>query len=129
LVIIPNNAISNSPYKNFSLTKDLRVVVDTSVAYDSDLKFVEEVAEAAITKQFPYRASDFEFYYMSFGDSAINIQLRFWIQAKDRFSLTKSRSQAIVIVKDAFELNGIDIPFPIRSLYVTSHDDGKNPLQ
>ncbi len=129
LVIIPNNAISNNPYKNFSLTKDLRVVVDTSVAYDSDLKFVEEIAEAAITKQFPYRASDFEFYYMSFGDSAINIQLRFWIQAKDRFSLTKSRSQAIVIVKDAFELNGIDIPFPIRSLYVTSHDDGKNPLQ
>lgn len=116
LVIIPNSTISNNSYKNFSLTKDLRVVIETGVGYESDLKLVEDVARKAITGAFPYRKDEFEFYYTSFGDSSINVQLRFWIQATQKFAMTKAKSHAIVLIKESFEKSDINIPFPIRTV-------------
>ncbi len=116
LVVIPNNSISNNPYKNYSLTRDLRVVVKTGVAYDSDLDKVSTVARDVILRSFPYRESDFEFYYTSFGESSIDLEIRFWIQATDRFSLTKARSIAIKLIKETFEAESINIPFPIRTV-------------
>lgn len=116
LVVIPNNSISGNPYKNYSLTRDLRVVVKTGVAYDSDLHKVREVAKEVILKAFPHREAEFEFYYTAFGDSSIDLEIRFWIQATDRFSLTKAKSEAIMIIKEAFESASIDIPYPIRTV-------------
>ncbi len=116
LVVIPNNSISNNPYKNYSLTKDLRVMIDVGVGYDSDLEKVISITKNAIIKEFPYRSEDFEFYYTAFGDSAINIQIRFWIQATKQQTMTKARSRAIVLIKKAYEEGGVSIPFPIRTI-------------
>jgi len=116
LVVLPNNTISNNPYKNFSLTKDLRVVIDSGVGYESDLEKVEAVAKKAITDVFPHRRDEIEFYFMSFGDSAINFQLRFWIKATEKFALTRARSRAIVLIKQSFDRESINIPFPIRTI-------------
>lgn len=119
LVIIPNNSISNNPYKNYSLTKDLRVVIESGVGYESDLKKVEKIAKEAINNAFPYRKDDIEFYYLSFGDSAINFQLRFWIQATEKYALTRAKSQAIILIKESFEKESINIPYPITTILST----------
>jgi small conductance mechanosensitive channel len=111
VVILPNNSISDNPYKNYSITNDLRVVVETSVGYESDLEDVIRITKEAITNEFHYRKEDFEFYYTSFGDSAINIQVRFWIQATEKNTLTKARSKAIILIKNTFDRQGISIPF------------------
>lgn len=116
LVIIPNNSISNNPYKNYSLTKDLRVVIEVGIGYESDLEKAMEVAKETLINEFSYRKEDFEFYYTSFGDSAINIQMRFWIQAIEKNALTKARSKAIMLIKQNFEKESINIPFPIRTI-------------
>jgi len=116
MVIIPNNSISNNPYKNYSLTKDLRVIVEVGVGYESDLEKVREVTKDAITSFFPYRKDDIEFYYLGFGDSSINIQVRFWIIAQEKFALTKARSQAIMLIKQRYDMENINIPFPIRTI-------------
>ena len=121
LVVIPNNTISNNPYKNYSLTKDLRVVVESGVGYESDLRKVAEVARNAVTDVFPYRKDEVEFYYLSYGDSAINFQLRFWIQATDKFALIRARSTAIILIKESFDKESINIPFPIRTI-ITKND-------
>lgn len=99
VVVIPNNSISNNSYKNYSLTRDLRVIIEVGVGYESDLEKVLAITEKVITEEFPYRKEDFEFYYTSFGDSAINVQVRFWIQATQRNTLTKARSRAIMLIK------------------------------
>jgi len=117
LVIIPNSAISGNPYKNFSLTRDLRVVLECGVGYESDLDKVEQVVREAIGLKFKYREADIEFYYLAFGDSSINFQLRFWIQATEHRALIRARSKAVVIIKQAFDRENINIPFPIRTIY------------
>ncbi len=116
LVIIPNNSISNNPYKNYSLTRDLRVVIEIGIGYESDLEKVEQITKKAITNEFMYRRDEFEFYYTAFGDSAIDIQIRFWIQATEKYALTKARSRAIILIKKTFEEESINIPFPIRTI-------------
>jgi len=116
LVIIPNNAILNNPYKNYSLTKDLRVVIETGVGYESDLKRVENITKQAIAEAFQYRKDEIEFYYLSFGDSAINFQIRFWIEATEKYGLTQATSKAIILIKETFEKASINIPYPITTI-------------
>ncbi len=116
LVIVPNNSISNNPYKNYSLTRDLRVVVEVGIGYESDLERVIQITEQAITNEFSYRKEDFEFYYTTFGDSSINIQIRFWIQATEKYALTRAKSRAIRIIKKTYDQESINIPFPIRTI-------------
>ena len=120
LVIIPNNSISNNPFKNFSLTEDLRVTLETGVAYESDLKKVEEVSRKAISDTFTYRTDEFEFYFLRFGPSSIDVQIRFWIKATERFALTRSKSKAIVLLKEAFDRESISIPYPIQTVIAQS---------
>ena len=115
-VIIPNNSISNNPYKNYSLTKDLRVVIQVGIGYESDLDKVNQITKEIITNEFPYRKEDYEFYYTSFGDSSIDIQIRFWIKATEKYALTRAKSKAIVIIKKAYEKESINIPYPIRTV-------------
>lgn len=116
LVVIPNNSISDSPYKNYSLTKDLRVVVESSVGYESDLTYVEKITKEALALAFPYKKDKIEFYYLSFGDSAINFQVRFWIQSEEELTLTKARSKAIILIKEKFDEESINIPYPITTI-------------
>lgn len=116
LVVIPNSTISGNPFKNYSLTKDLRVVLECGVAYESDLEHVEKITKEAIAKEFPYKSESIEFYYLVFGDSSINFQLRFWIQATEQRSLIRERSKAIVVIKKTFDKENINIPFPIRTV-------------
>ncbi len=116
LVVIPNNSISENPYKNYSLTNDLKVVLELGVGYESDLDKVFQITKEIITNAFPYKKGLFEFYYTSFGDSAIDIQIRFWISARDEYSLTSAKSRAIMLIKKGFEKESINIPFPITTI-------------
>lgn len=120
LVIIPNNSISNNPFKNYSLTKDLRVVIESGVGYESDLRKVELIAKSAIAEYFSYRKEEIDFYYLSFGDSAINFQIRFWIEATEKSTLIQAKSEAIILLKEKFDAENINIPYPIRTILSAS---------
>lgn len=126
LMIIPNNLISSSPFKNYSLTKDLRVVIETGVGFESDLIRVEEITKQVIAEAFPYRKDEIEFYYLSFGDSSINFQLRFWIEATEELTMTKARSKAITLIKKCFEKEQINIPYPITTVISSNTDEDAN---
>jgi len=57
-----------------------------------------------------------EFFYTGFGNSSIDFILRFWIKKCRQVDFLKSRSDAVIGLKKAFDQNGITIPFPIRTL-------------
>ncbi len=119
LVMIPNKMVVENPFKNFGLTKQIRVIVTCGVGYDSDLNEVEEMVKAAIKENFnDDESKDIEFHYLEFGDSSINFQTRFWIDASVKISILEARSQAIKVIKETFDKNGIEIPFPIRTVYM-----------
>lgn len=117
-VIIPNKLIMDNPLKNYGLTKTMRVIINCGVGYESDLDHVREVAKQAIVDSFDQIDSkdDVEFYYREFGDSSINFMLRFYYDIENGIQKLINTSEAIVVLKKAFDKEGINIPFPIRTL-------------
>ena len=118
IVIIPNKNILESPLKNYTLTPHIRCELDCGVSYGSDLEFVEKLTLETLEKTFK-RIDDSkpaEFFFMEFGDSSINFRCRFWIEGTRNVHKLIASNKAIIAIKKAFDANGINIPFPIRTL-------------
>ncbi|MDX1685948.1 MAG: mechanosensitive ion channel family protein [Saprospiraceae bacterium] len=117
IVMIPNNEILENPFKNYALTQRIRTIIECGVGYESDLRKVKEVAIEAVEERFPQDPDkDIEFFFTEFGNSSINFVLRFWVEARENFTILGARSEAIMTIKEAFDKNDINIPFPIRTL-------------
>lgn len=118
IVIVPNKTIVSEMVTNFTLEGERRVDIDCSVSYGDDLDLAEKVAVAAIRDNIPHdEERGIDFFYLSYGDSAINFSVRFWVRPNGVHpGFPVARSQGIKAVKKAFEENGLTIPFPIRTL-------------
>ena len=118
IVVIPNKAILESPFKNYSLTTKMRVALECGVEYGADLEEVEKLTKDVINKEFNQSeiGKNVEFYYTEFGDSSINFLCRFWIDSENALEKLKAKSKAIIQIKKAFDKHNIGIPFPIRTL-------------
>jgi small conductance mechanosensitive channel len=120
MVIIPNKTVMEKPFKNYSLTSKMRVVLECGVAYDSDLEQVKDITKSVIDQHFNQEAihETQEFFFTEFGSSSINFKSRFWIYGKSGVDKLKAKSKIIVELKKAFDKAGITIPFPIRTLHL-----------
>jgi len=129
IVIIPNKMVLDNPFKNYGLTRKIRVAVECGVSYDSDLNQVEKLTRDGIKGVFQQeRGDNIEFHYLAFGDSSINFQVRFWLPATTELTTVEARSKAIITLKQIFDKNNIDIPYPIRTLQMESNE-AKFPKQ
>ncbi|MHB0754122.1 mechanosensitive ion channel family protein [Polaribacter sp. M15] len=117
-VVIPNKMILESPFKNYSLTSKMRIAIECGVAYGSDLEKVEQLTKQTIADNFNQQKleKEVEFFYTEFGDSSINFLCRFWVNSKNALEKLKAKSNAIIKIKQAFDKEGITIPFPMRTL-------------
>lgn len=117
IVVIPNQLIVNNPFKNHGLTKRIRTTITCGVGYESNLDKVKELTVNAIKEIYPPNPGEnIEFYYTDFNDSSIDFLLRFWVDAKENLTSLEVKSVAIKKVKKTFDENGINIPFPIRTV-------------
>lgn len=116
LVIIPNKSVLENPFKNFSITKRIRVFIYCGISYDEDLNTVKTIALDTIKALFPKYRNEIEFNYVEFGASSVNFQLKFWIDATKNKSMIEARSDAIMAIKRKFDVAGIQIPYPTRTL-------------
>jgi small conductance mechanosensitive channel len=129
IVIIPNKNILESPLKNFTLTPHIRVELDCGVGYSSDLEFVEKLTLQTLEETFE-KIDDSkppEFFFQEFGDSSINFRCRFWIDGTKNVHKLKATNKAIIAIKKAFDAEGINIPFPIRTLEFNNNLKIENP--
>ena len=118
LVYIPNKMVIENPIKNFSTTSQSRVILGCGVGYESDLRFVKKLVIDTIVSKFDVVEEKEEvlFLWKEFGDSSINFELRFWIDSTSALEVAKAQSEAMMYIKEAFDNNDINIPFPIRTL-------------
>lgn len=116
IVIIPNSLVLDTPFKNYGLTNEIRITIECGVAYESNLREVEKITKKIIEESFPHKKENIEFHYLSFGDSAINFQIRFWTKAVERVSMLEAKSKAIILLKEGFDKHGIDIPYPMTRI-------------
>ncbi len=129
IVVIPNKTILENPLKNYSLTTRMRVFLECGVGYESDLEKVEQLTKEVIAKTFDQveKPEDVEFYYTEFGDSSINFLCRFWIDAESMLEKLRAKTKAIIEIKKAYDKEGINIPFPIRTLQFDNKLSVKSP--
>lgn len=124
-VIVPNSKFVDNSFTNYSLSERSRITVTCGIGYESDLQGVEDLVTRIIAENFEQQEGEsVEFFFTEFGDSSINFMTRFWINMVKNKEEYEARHKAIKIIKSHFDAEGINIPFPIRTL-----DFGKNNLQ
>jgi small-conductance mechanosensitive channel len=116
-IVIPNDRVSNEPITNRSAQGHLRLRVDVGIDYETDPEHAENVATEAISGTQPVSDSPPpQVIPKSFGDSAVVLELRFWIDRPTPARKWRAVSAVVSSVKSAFEAEGIKIPFPQREL-------------
>jgi len=116
-VVIPNNLVATGEVWN--LTKESPTIilrVNVGISYDSDWKHAQRILMEVGTKH-PAACDGKPPSHVrmtQFGESSIDLQLRLWIDdARKRPSV---KSDILKEVKDRFDDEGIEIPFPYRTL-------------
>lgn len=117
LVMIPNKQVFENPIMNYSALGRRRIDLEIGVSYSDDLARAREVAIQAV-EQVSTRQPDrpVELFYEEFGRSSVNFVIRFWISFSKQPDYLGARSEAIERIKQAFDAEGITIPFPTRIL-------------
>ena len=113
-IIIPNGEVWSSSIVNYSAYNTRRVDLLFGVSYGDDLKKAMAVIRDEVEKESrglkdpePQIAVD------SLGDSSVNILCRVWVNRSDYFPVKWALTQA---VKERFDAEGVDIPFPTRTI-------------
>ncbi|QGY45597.1 mechanosensitive ion channel [Maribellus comscasis] len=115
LLRIPNQTVISSEVTNVTRFPIRRLDFNVSVAYKEDLRKVKTVLEQ-VAKNNPLSLDEPEplIVFKDFGDSGINILLGIWFEKANYLAVKNSIFQEI---KEAFDAEGIEIPFPHLSLY------------
>jgi small-conductance mechanosensitive channel len=115
LIRIPNQTVISTELINVTRFPIRRMDVIVSVAYKEDLGKVKSILEE-VAMQNPLCLDEPEpiIIFQAFGASGIDIQLGVWTERANYLQVTNSVFQEI---KDAFNREGIEIPFPHISLY------------
>jgi len=127
---LPNAEVLRNPIINFTRTPFSRTELDVGVAYATDLEHAREVLLDACRRADGVQdAPPPEAWVHEFGESSINIAVRYW-HAADIASTWRVRSAVAIAVKQSLDAAGMTIPFPQRTLWfgpgsTTLHvDDG-----
>ena len=117
-VIIPNADVYTSPIVNFGRGTRRRLDLSAGVAYESDLEFVTKTALASIAS-IPGVLSDPApaLAFNNLGPSTVDFQLFYWIDTGETGFLF-AKDAGIKAIKSAFEEAGIEMPYPIQTVYV-----------
>ncbi|MBN1986269.1 MAG: mechanosensitive ion channel family protein [Prolixibacteraceae bacterium] len=115
LLRIPNQTVISTELTNITRFPIRRLDFNVSVAYKEDLKKVKSVLEK-VAKNNPLSLDEPEplITFKDFGDSGITILLGIWFEKTNYLAVKNSIFQEI---KEAFDAEGIEIPFPHVSLY------------
>lgn len=126
-IIIPNSIIAEKEVVNYSLNDEkMLFTLEAGISYDSsidkareimirlakahpeNLIFREKGEDNLMIKKEPYVR------VVSFGDFSINLRLYFWV--KENPKGFKMRHELLEQIKKEFDKNGVEIPFPYRTI-------------
>lgn len=122
IIILPNSKLANLIVSNFTLgEKEMGFVVEFGVSYSSDLEQVETVTKEVITQTLENTEGGVKGFeplirFVNFADSSITV--RAILRVQDYIYQFPVRSQFIKNLHKRFKQENIDIPFPIRTIYM-----------
>ncbi len=116
VLIIPNSDLCNHVLLNYSMPNSrAKGRVDVGVGYDSDIEQVKALMVAVALDVNGVLADPApEAYFTSFGDSALNMTIFFWVD--NYTSLFATTDKVNVAMLQKFRAEEIEIPFPTSTV-------------
>lgn len=122
IIIVPNSRLASAIFTNYHLpAKVITLTMDIGVGYESDLEQVErvtiEVAKEVMQEIAP-ELMDFEptIRFHTFNDFSIDFRLS--LRVKEYVDQRIARHLIIKKLHKRYQQEGIQIPFPVRDVYV-----------
>ena len=127
VVYVPNSKLIGDNVVNWSQTeRKARFILKLGVAYGSDTQLVKEIlaqaaAEHKAIMKFPAPIIRFT----DFGDSSLNFELLFF--SKEFIRIEDVKSDLRFAIDTAFRVQGVEIPFPQRDLWLRNPEKISGP--
>lgn len=117
-VIVPNSTLISSSVRNWTHRDKIgRLRVAVGVSYDSDPERVEELLmEVATSESKVLRSPEPYVYFMDFGASSLDFELRCYIFDVDEMITVLSKLRYAIFKR--FKEEGIEIPFPQQDMHI-----------
>ncbi|MFA9425039.1 mechanosensitive ion channel family protein [Natronorubrum sp. A-ect3] len=117
LLTVPNSALTNTVLKNPVDADKLRLKFVFGIGYGDDIEqatdiIVDEAERHPDIMDDPAPSVRLT----ELGDSDVGLQSRFWIANPSRADFVRTRGEYVTAVKERFDEEGIDIPYPVRTL-------------
>ncbi|MFB6191179.1 MAG: mechanosensitive ion channel family protein [Candidatus Nanohaloarchaea archaeon] len=117
-VIVPNSDLYNKVVINNTAYDERRFEVIVGIGYDEDIREARELAfEALDEAEGVEETPESQVLVNELGDSSVNLKLRGWTKPS-KANMVKSSSEVAELVKDKYDGAGIDIPYPIRTVFM-----------
>ena len=115
-IIIPNGGLSTGSMTNFSTQPERRVDFTFGIAYGDDLNKAKQLIKDIAEKDERVLKDPEPFIRMGeMADSSVNITTRLWVKGADYWDVYFDTMEAVY---DAFNANGINIPFPQMDVHI-----------
>ncbi len=125
LLTVPNTQLTDSVVKNPVAKDKLRLKFDFGIGYDDDIdKATEIIIDEAERHEDILSDPGPSVRLTELGDSSVGLQSRIWIADPSRADFIGIRAEYVKNVKERFDEEGINIPYPNRTLGGTLELDG-----
>jgi len=117
LLTVPNSQLTDGVIKNPVAKDELRLKFVFGIGYDDDIdKATEIIIEEAEANPDILEDPGPSVRLIELGDSSVGLQSRIWISNPSRADFVKTRADYVTAVKQRFDEEGINIPYPNRTI-------------
>jgi len=117
LLTVPNSQLTDGVIKNPVAKEQLRLKFVFGIGYDDDIdQATEIIVEEADKHEEILDDPAPSVRLVELGDSSVGLQSRIWIDNPSRADFVKTRGEYVTAVKQRFDEEGIDIPYPNRTI-------------
>lgn len=115
--MIPNDLVASTEIINRTRKGRLRLHVEVGIDYATDIERAMEVTKKSVRElDEVLTVPQPDVVVTEFGNSAVVLDIRFWIDNPSARRRWRAQNAVIQAVKSAFDREGIKIPFPQREL-------------
>jgi small conductance mechanosensitive channel len=116
IISIPNAEVLAHPIINYTRASRRRIELSVGVGYDTNTDTARRVVMDALQSVPGYMAEPAPIIgFSNFGDSALQLDTYYWIDTSMTNPIA-AKDAAFSLIKNALDKEGIDIPFPIRTI-------------
>ncbi|MCD6450021.1 MAG: mechanosensitive ion channel family protein [Thermotogaceae bacterium] len=117
-VMIPNKTVWSSSLMNYWPSTKRRIDLDIGISYNSDMKKAVEVLNKCLNEVDLIEKEPAPFVvFTGFDNSSINFQVKFWVRRENYFD---AQMALAIKIKEEFDREGIEIPFPQVDVHMKS---------